>query len=235
MGFSFRLLLLCLCAGSVLAETWPAPPADGVLDGTHALSEPDHIALAEEIAALKRDLGIDVWFSADTFLTADQSLKDKARQLRQAWSGEADATLLAYDRGTDTLHLTFSPGLWQRFASADIIRLIQRCGLIMAERQRLPSDRLRDALSGLLKSLREMERDRLKTELTWTRDHRRLAVAFGSLTGLAAMLMLGLGSWLQHRDRRASVQCHFPEVEVSSRLGAACGGGVVVVWQAEQP
>ncbi len=86
-----------------------AQPADGIQDDTHALSDSSSRLLADEMAVLKKDLGCDVWLSAGIFLGAGQTLRNQAREIRLAWSGDAEAFLLAYDRVTDALSLSFSP------------------------------------------------------------------------------------------------------------------------------
>ena len=77
------------------------PPANGIADDTHALSDSSRSLLVAEMSAVRKDLGIAVWLSAGTFLESGQTLKNQARELRQAWSGGADAGLLPYDRAHD--------------------------------------------------------------------------------------------------------------------------------------
>lgn len=210
------------------------PPADGIADDTHALSDSSRSLLVAEMTAVRKDLGIAVWLSAGTFLESGQTLKNQARELRQTWSGGADAVLLAYDRATDTQSVSFSPELWRRYPAAGLVHLLQKGGSMMADKGKPPEQRLRESMLALLKGLRGLESDRLKTEQTFSRDHRRLAQAFGLSLLVGAVVLALLGVLARRRDVRAAWQSRFPMIEVSSRLGAPCGGGVTVVWQENQ-
>lgn len=214
-----------------MAQQPRLPPRDGIQDDTHALSDSARLSLVKVMAAFKKEMNCDVWLSAGTFLASGQTLKNHARELRHAWSGEADAVLLAYDRATDTQSVSFSPEIWRRYPAAGLVQIIQTGGLLMAEKSKQPELRLHESMRGLLKALSGLERARLKTEQTFTRDHRRLAQAFGMSLLVGAVVLYLLGVLARRRDVHAAWQTHFPLFEVSSRLGAACGGGVTVVWE----
>ena len=75
-----------LCLHPVMAQP-VTPPADGIADDTHALSDSSRSLLVAEMSAVRKDLGIAVWLSAGTFLESGQTWKKQARELRQAWRG----------------------------------------------------------------------------------------------------------------------------------------------------
>jgi hypothetical protein len=225
-----RWLTVFLTLLHISAEAAP-PPADGIQDETHALSAESHLKIAAEIAAFRRDLGYDVWLTAQTFIEAGKGLRVHAREVRQTWSGHSNAALLAYDRAEDNLSISFSPGLWDLYPSAQLIHLLQQGGLLMADKKKPPEQRLREAMYDLLRGLRTLEKERLKAGRPLTPDHGRLAMAFGlSLLGGAGILLL-LGVLVRRWDVRSAWQSYFPTVRVPTRLGAPCGGGVTVTWQ----
>jgi hypothetical protein len=220
--------------GSAMSQQPQVPPADGIQDDTHALSDSVRLLLVQEMASFKKETGCDAWLFAGTFLESGQTLKNQARELRRTWSGEADAVLLAYDRATDTQSVSFSPEVWRRYPAAGLVQIIQKGGLLMADKSKSPELRLRESMRGLLRGLSHLERARLKTEQSFTRDHRRLAQAFGLSLLVGAVMLSLLGALARRRDVYAAWQTHFPLFEVSARLGAACGGGVIVAWTDEK-
>ncbi len=221
------LVLTLLHLGAEAAQ----PPADGIQDETHALSDASHVKIASEMAAFRRDLGYDIWLTAQTFIEAGKSLRVHARETRQAWSGNGNAALLAYDRAGDNLSISFSPGIWDLYPSAQLIHLLQQGGLLMADKSKPPEQRLRESMYGLIRGLRTLEKERVKAALLITPDHARLAMTFGlSLLGGASLLLV-LGILVRRRDVRSAWQSYFPTVSVPTRLGAPCGGGVTVTWQ----
>ncbi|MEQ1749741.1 MAG: hypothetical protein ABL974_09990 [Prosthecobacter sp.] len=208
-----------------------AQPADGIRDDTHALSDSSRRLLADEMAVLKKDLGCDVWLSASTFLGAGQTLRNQAREIRQAWSGDADAVLLAYDRATDALSLSFSPVIWKRYPTARLIQLIQKSGRLMTDKTKQPEQRLLESMRGMMSGFRKLERERITSEQTINNEHRRLAMTFSLSLLVGALVLAVLGVLARRRDIHAAWQTHLPMIEVPARLGAPCGGGVTVVWQ----
>lgn len=229
--FWMLLTLALLCLNSAFAQQ---VPVDGIRDDTHALSDASHQMLAQEMATLGADLGCSVWLSAGTFLASGQTLKNHALETRLAWSGQADAVLLAYDRSGDTQSLSFSPAFWKRYSTSGLIRLIQQGGLIMADKSRTPEERLKASMKNLIEGLRALERERIISAQTFTRDHARLARFFGVCLLAGAALLACLAGFKRRHDTRAAAQAHFPKVQVAQRLGAACGGGVTVVWSPAQ-
>lgn len=222
--FFSALLLLCGWLDSALLAQ--VAPADGVYDDTHALSEPSRVVLTREIQQVGPALGVRFWLRADTFLGDGQTIKALARETRLQWSGEADAVLMAYERSKDALHLSISPGLWQRYPSARLAQLSQQCGLIMNDRSKTVESRLRDAMLVILRSFAQLEKDRLRSAAILGPAHQTLAMTFAIGLLVAGLLALVLGGIVRRRDVKAAWQSYFPSVQVAVRLGANCGGSV---------
>jgi hypothetical protein len=225
-------LLALFGAGSLMAL--PVAPADGILDDTHALSSEAHEKLAGQIADFRREQGYDVWLVTSTFLDSGKTVRYYSRDLRQSWSGSADAILLAYDRGTDRSAISISPGIWNRYPAAALTDLLQIGGGIMSDATKTPEQRLTDFTGKLLRGMRAIRLQQSKMDQSFTPDHRRLAISFTAVSGLGAMALFILGICSRRRDVQNALQSHMPQIEVGTRLGAPFGGGVAVVWTDEK-
>ncbi|TDU81490.1 hypothetical protein EI77_00799 [Prosthecobacter fusiformis] len=210
------------------AQDMPAAPANGLRDDTRALNEKIQAELAQDIATCREAIHADVWFNASTYVTAGQSLGLRARSLRQHWSPGKDAVLMTYDRASDSHALSFSPGLWQRYPSAEIISIIQRSLVTMADKTQPLETRLTLSLRQVLRKLQALEKQRHQSAITLSRHHLRLAQSFAIGLGAGALLLLLVGVVIRRRDTQAAWQSFFPKVQVGIRYGAPHGGGVIV-------
>jgi hypothetical protein len=227
-----RLLLLVIfgcCAGYGAAAELPPAPANGIRDNAHTLEDAVEARLAAEVRRFEQDISGRFWWTAVTFPPDGKSLRQHARELRQHWSGDTDAVLLAYDRVSDSQALSFSPGMWERYATTDLVMLMHHGALIMAEKQTPLEERLEKSARLAMSRLREMEQQRARLlEKPLPASHQRLAMASGALLGAGALAALFCGSLARRRDRMSLWQLYFPDVQVSPRFGAPHGGGVVV-------
>jgi hypothetical protein len=213
------LLLQSLSHGS-------APPADGILDETRALSTETHRQLAAELRQFREDLRCDAWITATSFVPAEITLRRQAQITRREWSGERPAVLMAYDRATNSGAMSFAPELWARHSSAELIEIMQESRRTLGNTALTLDERLALATRSWIDRLRRMESARLRHTLPLQNDEKLLARAvIAVLAGGGVVLALfGLAS----RRRSASSKCRFefPEVHVDMRLGAPYGGGV---------
>lgn len=230
--YGLLMIFVLLCAGSVMAV--PVAPVDGILDDTHALSSEAHQKLVEQMANFRRDMGCDVWLVTSTFLDSGQTVRYFSRDLRKAWSGTNDAILLAYDRGTDRSAMSLSSSIWNRYSASALTTLMQTGGVIMSDANKTPEQRLTDFMGKLLRGMREIKQQQAKMDQSFTRDHRRLAVAFATASGMGALALFVLGVRSRRQDVQSALQSHLPQIEVGTRLGAPFGGGVAVVWSDEK-
>jgi uncharacterized membrane protein YgcG len=211
------------------AQDLPPAPADGLHDDTRALTPEVRAQLAQDIATCQAALDADFWFSAGTFLKSGQSIRLQTRTLRQQWSpGNRDAILVAYDRSSDSHGLSLSPGIWERYPSAEITTLIQRSMATMADKTQPLEIRISRMLTQMLQKLQTLEKQRHQAAHTLSRHHVRLAQAFAIGLAAAALIFLLLGTLSRRRDVQAAWQSFFPSVHVGIRFGAPHGGGVIV-------
>lgn len=229
---TLRFTLLHLAASLALAlpavaEDLPAAPASGLRDDTRALSEQRQAELAGDIATFRTDLGADLWFTAGTFLPSGETVRSHARLLRQHWSPQREAVLLAYDRASDSLGVSLSPGLWQRYPTAELNALPQRLAPLMMAKGQPLEDRLTQSLRLIATTLRQLEKQHRIAQGPLSPAHLQLgrAYAIGLAAGAGLLALLGILS--RRREVHAAWQLHFPSVQVGLRFGAPHGGGVL--------
>jgi hypothetical protein len=104
----------------------------------------------------------------------------------------------------------------------------------MSDANKTPEQRLTDFMGKLLRGMREIKQQQAKMDQSFTRDHRRLAVAFATASGMGALALFVLGVRSRRQDVQSALQSHLPQIEVGTRLGAPFGGGVAVVWSDEK-
>lgn len=230
MTRSFAILLLFASlslAALASAQDHPAPPANGLRDDTRALPAQRQAELAGEIASCRAALRADVWLNAGTFLPSGQTLRSQARDLRQHWSPDRDAILLAYDRASDSLALSLSPSLWERYPTAEISALSPRVAALMAAKEQPLDQRLAASLRLVMTQMQHLEQQRRTAATTLSVDHARIARIFAVTLASGALVLALLGTFIRRRDVQAAWQLHFPDVQVGLRFGAAHGGGIL--------
>jgi hypothetical protein len=221
------LVLLCSSAGSLAAaDQLPARPSDGILDDTRAFTEAEHAQLAAQMRDTARALNCEIWLMAGTFLISGDNLRSYSRELRRSWSGEGDALLLAYERASDKQFLSFSPALWERYPSADLVTLMHRNATILAEKERPIGARLSEIMKETLTRLTTLEKQRQRMQQPLPGDHLRLAKFYGGGIGAAMLVLLVTCGILRRRETAARYQLNFPNVQVATRFGAPFGSQI---------
>lgn len=224
------VLALCFLTWNAAGQGVPRPE-DGIYDEARALTEETHAVLATEIAKVRAEFGCEVWLSAETRGGAAGYLRARARDLRQAWSGERESVLFAFDRAGNQTALSFSPSIWQKHSPAELAAAAMETGVLMADKS-VPLDaRLTAAMRALLQRYAAVETGHRRVGKPFLLLERRLAAYVAPLLAVGGVALFLFGSL--RRDPLGEVvdQVEFPEVEVGKRYGAACGGGTVVARQ----
>lgn len=189
--------------GILVAEGMPPKPADGIRDEARAFSESAHAQLAAEMRSSGQVLHCDVWLLASTFLTSEENLRSYSREVRRAWSGDNDAILLAYDRASDKQFITFSPNVWDRYPSADLVFLMHSSAMVLAEKERPLSDRLSQMMGETLTRLEALEKQRLNMQQPMHPGDIHLAKMYVAGLAVPILILLVLGSVARRRDAAA--------------------------------
>lgn len=213
-----------LLAGFSLAQT--AAPADGILDETRALTPEAHRQLAEDLRLFREDLKCEAWITATSFMSPGLTVRQQAQMTRRSWDGGRPAVLMTYDRASNSSGLSFSPPLWQRYPTAELVDVMQETSRQFANGTLTLEERFVTATRSLMERLRGMERARLKQSLLLQKDEKRLAIVAASVLGALAFAGAVLGMISRRRDSNEEHRFYFPEVQVGMRLGAPYGGGV---------
>lgn len=220
------LLWLLLAGFSQTQAQTAAPPADGILDETRALTPDTHRQLAEDLRLFREDLKCEAYLTASSFLPAGTSVRRHAQMTRRSWDGGRPAVLMTYDRASNSSGISFSPALWQRYPAAELVDLMQEAGRHFSNGTLTLEERILAATRSWMERLRGMERARLKQSLLLQRDEKRLAVVAASALGGLAFLGAVFGFISRRRDTDEGHRFYFPDVQVGMRLGAPYGGGV---------
>lgn len=207
-----------------MAQT--APPADGILDETRALTAETHRLLADELRQFSRDLKCDAWIKASSFTASGVTVRRQAQTIRREWSGTRPAVLMAYDRASNGSGISFAPEFWDRYPAAELLEIMQETRRILADTKLTLDERLAQATRSWIDRLRSMETVRLKQSLWIQPNEKRFALAMPVWLAGGAVAAALLGFISRQRSTRASRRFLFPEVQVGMRFGAAYGGGV---------
>lgn len=216
--------LWLLLGGRVLAQD--QPPADGISDETRALTAETHRQIADELRHFRADLKCEAWITASSFMPAGVSVRRQAQASRRAWDGGRPAVLMAYDRATNSIGMSFSPALWQRYPSAELVEIMQETSRIFADGALTLDERMALAARSWMERLRALESVHLRQTLLIQQDEKRFAVMAAAALGGLAFIAAVLGLLSRRRDASAEHQFHLPEVQVATRFGAPYGGGV---------
>ncbi len=211
-------------AGWSLAET--APPADGSLDDTRALTPETHRQLAGELKQFSQDLKCDAWIKATSFSPTELTLRRQAQIVRREWSSTRPAVLMAYDRASNSSAMSFAPAFWERYPAAELLEIMQETRRVLADPKLTLDERLALAARSWIDRLRSMESVRLKQTLWLQRGEKRFAMTVPVLFAGGALIAAFLGFISRRRSVSAGRRFLFPEVQVGMRFGAAYGGGV---------
>lgn len=189
---------------ALAASELPPAPADGILDDTRAFTdETQKASLAADMRAAGQALKCDVWLAASTFLTSGENISHLTRDLRHLWSPENDAILLVYDRLTEQQTISFSPGLWQRYPSANLFSQMRLNAEILAQQDRPLADRLSQIMRDTLAQLQRLEAQRPQLEQPLPSDHRQMATYFGGATAAVMFFVFIIGTLIRRRQQAA--------------------------------
>ncbi len=207
----------------------PPAPADGIWDDTRALTPDQRARLATAVAELRVEHGVSVWVVAETFLPQGTTPRDRARQLRQAWSPAGAAVLFLYDRSSDREMLSYSPDLWSRLPSAGLFHLHQSLHETMQQRSLPLEKRMEQCVQRLLSNIATLSSQQGKLDQVQGRDFFRLGRVFGAGLVLLAVVFWAWEGWQRRRQQRVQPLGRLPKVVVNPRLGAPHGSTVLRV------
>ncbi|HRJ09653.1 MAG TPA: hypothetical protein PK490_10025 [Prosthecobacter sp.] len=220
------ILAAVLCSGAARSVE---PPRDGIHDDARAFGAQTRQVLAWEIAGASARAGCAFWVSVDSYNGSGRNIRRHARDLRRAWSGDADAVLLAYERSSNQLGFSFSPGLWEKHTPAALAVLVHEAGASMSRTDTSLEERLSGAVSVLLEGMRRLEEGRIRSARPLSIADRRLAAYFTPVLAAGALLFFAAGMIARRGPGMDTRESCFPEVQVGCRFGAPHGGGVVAV------
>ncbi|WP_395719385.1 hypothetical protein [Prosthecobacter sp.] len=232
LGYCLTLCLILVFAlgGPVWAA---APPADGILDETRALTEETHRQLAYELKLFREDLKCDAWITASSFTANGVTLRRQAQITRSEWSGQRPAVLMAYDRATNSSAISFAPVFWERYSAAELVEIMQDTRRTLIDPKLSLDERIAVATRHWIDRLRVMESIRLKQSLWVQRGEKNFSLALVIVLAGASALAAVLGLASRLREQRTDRRFRFPEVHVSMRFGAPYGGGVTAEIKAD--
>ena len=211
-------------SGCGLAQS--APPADGILDDTRALTAESHRKLAVELSHFRQDLQCDAWIKASSFMATGSTIRREAQTTRRAWSATRPAVLMAYDRSSNSSAVSFAPVLWERYPAAELVEIMQEIRRIISDPKLSLDERLVHATYAWIDRLRRMESVRLRQSLWIQRREKSFAIAVPVILAIGAVIAAFFGYLSRQRTARAAMRFLFPEIHVGMRFGAAYGGGV---------
>ncbi|MDP0490200.1 MAG: TPM domain-containing protein [Verrucomicrobiota bacterium JB023] len=224
-------LLLLMCRVAVAAE-----PESHVLDegGIFSFDGRGHDELTRRLKALEEEKGFAVYFIVYGGIIGG-TVADKADEFRDEWLGEGEAGLVLVCDTDERRFATSFSVLQASVAPGDV------------EPAKLPDDRLQQMVLNLRENVSpdagssadyaERLGFALADHLERLLDEQRSASSGGAgvglflAMGLTALLVTAIfwfgGRWIGRGKERELLARQFPDLEVSERLGAPYGGGMV--------
>ena len=204
----------------------PAPPADGILDETRALTPETRRQIAAELSQFRQDLKCDAWIRATSFTATGSTIRREAQTVRRDLSSTRPAVLMAYDRSSNSSAVSFAPVFWERYPAAELVEIMQETRRILSDPKLSLDERLAHATRSWIDRLRSMESVRLRQSLWIQRRDKPFALAVPVMLTAGALIAALFGFLSRQRTARADLRFLFPEVQVGLRFGAPYGGGV---------
>lgn len=231
MAPGLRLLVVCLLAGSWLpaagaaAPEPPPAPESRVLDEARVFDP----GQTQEMSSLLHEAataGIDFYVLTLSF-SGPEPVERVAERHRAAWCRSGFGLVMAYERGSQGLTFSASPGGSMSVSAPELEAIFHRSQAAAAGAEN-PGDQLLAIVRQLLPELRQ----KVALQQKLQREHITLEqwIIYGGAAAfllLAFLFFLCLRRLLHVLKMRRSQPCWFPPVQVASRFGAPYGGGVV--------
>jgi len=216
-------------------EVLPPPPADFLMDEADAIDEAAEAALRTELAAFHASQGLTLYVLTSTWLPKDTA-QSRADVLAQAWLRERPGAVLVMNRGTTAeespIGLAGSLKNDAIIAPADLFRALEGAKVKAMSVAGTPGGTLSQGVAAAARNLMQAFTAHRKPDAAAS----AMEITSGQwnvMTGVAAALLVGaalLFAFHRVQERleiRGNEQFRFPDVNVSRRLGAKQGGGVV--------
>jgi hypothetical protein len=218
------LLLAMPSAGA--AESLPPKPTVLLLDDARLLSSEQAARLSAKLKQCEAQNGVRIYVAAFTLLQRP-TLQQQTRELIGPWMGDEPALILAYYRGTLQSVVVMSPEMWRRYPSGDLVSTFDLAAkALVSTDQPDPAKRIIDGVDILVSSINKLEVERQVRSRFFTHDDAMLAAIFGIVLSVIAVVAMLAYRTMRLREKEFAVQYEFPQVEVTTRLGAPLGGGV---------
>lgn len=208
------------------SEIGPAP-ASRILDEARVFDAERKQALADSLAEVSADQGVEIYVAAYSFLLGE-TIDARASRLKSAWVTSPRGVVVVYVRSTE--QITFA-------ASEDFVDFLPREDLMQvftfaaARARGFPGqelthpERIEIACTNLASALATRLTERADGLWKYQRQIAFFLVAFALI--LLALTLFGwtLYRWHLKSERTAAEFYYFPPVQVGARFGASFGGG----------
>ncbi len=228
---------------AALAALGALLPADGVLasapgrvdDSTRALSEEVKAALQREVEDFSRETGVPLLVKAVAYVEPGVSLREATRAARREFAAQGPVALIMIDRGKNSIGISHSPELWQRYPLARLVETLRAAVNGANATPRAPlEEKLTATCRRWMADVRELENERRLAARALQGRDKPVLLVFGSLVGLGGLGALVLASRGRARQATGSERYRFPDIAVGQRLGAPYGGGHIAECEAGQ-
>lgn len=218
---------LLLAGGLFGVDNLDPAPASFMQDDTRLLDEKSATQVSRELQDAKTNLGLSIYVAAYPYLSTG-TVRDRALALSDHWCGEAPGFVMVFNRGDGQAGIAASAGLWRRYPPDEAVLVLADVTNLLADSKITAEDRVKRAVKLTVQRMAKLEKTQRAREHPMAGSETKLAEWFA-----AALMTLGIVVWLTLLWwRRYEARHHalfFPEVNVSTRLGASFGGGVIGV------
>lgn len=226
ISWALLLLMWATLGSNVCLGLSDAPPPQPVNDETHLFEETEVQILNTRLKEVQEKLGVRFYIAAVTF-SNDKSARDMGARLARNWGQGLATIVLTHDRGKAQSAIAVSAEFWSRYPADAVVQVADLAAAPLRQADLSPTQKILAAVDAIIPRLTQVETARLKRQQSFTRTEMRLGLAL-SMALLGILLVGALVLALSRRREITKPKEHlFPKIEVSQRLGAPYGGGVM--------
>lgn len=219
-------LLFLFGTVSAFSQALPPDPDDAILDEARVFPPEGEIALAKKIQQWEAETNCKLRVFTSTFVTGT-NLREHAEKLTTHWMIKHEGIIVAYDRSTESHAIAPTLALWEKYTAPEIVEALRFAGVPFQSKTTPTDQKIANAAEIMMTRLSAAEKRRRLHQEWLPGEESRAALYFLGILIVAAIAFATLLSTSKKRAAARAARYYFPAIQVTERLGAPYGGGVI--------